>query len=330
MRRLYIWLLLALGAVLFGVLAKAINWTDASLILTHANLEYLLIYIVLSIIIRILLSLRWQVILRGKEISVPFYRNLAYRTTGFAISFITPGPRVGGDAMTAALLCRNKSNGKKIKFSKAISTLVIDRAVELQTFAALFFIGVFLLSLHGDIPLAIRTFMILISGGLLVLFLYFAYSTRKGTIFLTRFLTLFSKKPGFKREIKHFEDTIISFYKDGKKDFLLSHAVSSIAWLLSIGEYKALLLMLGFNVPLYGVFIVYSFVGLAYTIPIPLALGSLEGLQAAAFSLIGLSPAGGVVLALVTRLRDIFFTIIGFMILMYYGIAPRPVSQTIR
>lgn len=329
MRRRYIWLSLVVGLVIFLFLLKEVSWREVLTLFQHANLIYLAIYFGTSCVVMLLLATRWQIILKAKNVKLPFWTAVNYRLAGFAASFVTPGPRVGGEAVTAALLTRHKAGRKKIRFSQAFSTIVIDRAVEVQTFAILFFIGVLALAMLDDIPSGLRIIMIASSVLLLILMVLFVWNITQGKPFFTRILGKFASKK-IKHELKHFEDTIVTFYKHDRTEFILAHVVAGIAWLISLIEFKYLLLFLSFDVPLYGVFIVYSFVGLAYAMPIPLALGSLEGGQAAAFSLIGLPSAGGFILALITRIRDMFFTIIGFMILAYYGIAPRTVQKTVR
>src|SRR3712207_2730543 len=135
MRKFHIWLLLLVGGALFFYFLFTLNWSEAFTVIAEGNPMYLAIYLVASIAIRLLQALRWQVVLQAKRVKLPFWRALSYRTAGAAVSFVTPGPKVGGEAVTAGLLARHKVRGRKVKFSKGLSTLMIDRSVELQTFA---------------------------------------------------------------------------------------------------------------------------------------------------------------------------------------------------
>jgi uncharacterized protein (TIRG00374 family) len=324
MKRSHIWVSLVFGVALFFVVLGHISWREAWLVLRHARLDYLAMYLGMTLVIRLLLSWRWQVILHAKGIKIPFWKNVAYRTAGFAVSFVSPGPRVGGEFITAGLASKGK------RYSETLSTLIIDRAVELQTFATMFFLGVFSLALLGDIPDALKVLLVAASSLLLALVILFVLNITHGKPFFTRILTRFHRSAHFRRGVQRFEQTLVTFYKEDSKEFFWSHVVGAVAWLLSIVEYKYLLLLLGFDMPLYAIFIVYSFVGLAYILPVPMAIGTLEGGQAAAFRLLGLSPAAGVVLALITRLRDLLISVIGFMILLYYGITPTTAKEPVR
>jgi glycosyltransferase 2 family protein len=330
MRKLYLWLLLIVGGSLFLYFLLTLNWREALRVISKGNPVYLAIYLIASVSIRVLQAVRWQVVLQAKNVHIPFWKALSYRTAGAAVSFVTPGPKVGGEAVTAGLLSRDKIKGRKVKFSKGLSTLVIDRSVELQTFAGLFFICVMWLAFHHAIPGNLQFVMVALAVLLFSVILLLAINVQKGQPYMFNFAKKFAFTKNWRREVKHFEETIVSFYRQERPQFIATHVIAVVAWFLSFIEFKYLLLLLGYDVPLYGIFIIYSFVGFAYLLPIPLALGTLETSQAAAFSLLGLQAGAGLILALITRLRDIIFTLIGFMILVYHGIAPRTLSTTVR
>jgi glycosyltransferase 2 family protein len=327
MKRRYIWLSLLVGLVLFTLLLVKLPWDQAVNIVARGNPDHLVVYLVASLAIILLHAWRWQLILKAKDVHTSFLRALSYKFAGFAVSFVTPGPKVGGEAVSAGLVSRHEKN---VRFSKAISTIVIDKSTEIQAFAALFFIVVLVLAFFGELPTNVRVILLVLASLLLGAVAFYVFNVRKGRLFFVKLLRKFSTNKKMHQGIAHFEETLVSFYKEDRTFFIIAHVLSAVAWFISFVEYKYLLLFLGFDVPLYGVFIVYSFVGLAYAIPIPLALGTLEGSQATAFKILKLDPAAGVVLALITRLRDIVFAIIGFGILTYYGISPGPVQKPVR
>ncbi len=330
MRKLYIWLSLLVGIVLFAILLVHIPWQDALKVLTEAKPEYLTVYLGASAAILVLHSWRWRVILKAKGVNVPLYNLLSYRMAGNAVSFVLPGPKIGGEAVRAGLVSRHTFHRKKTSFSKALSTVMLDRSVEFQTFVVLFFIGVLWLALHGGIPAHLKTVMVAAAVLLVAITLVLTISMYRGKPLVLHALRKFPFARNLHKELHVFEQTIASFYREDKLDFILSHCIAAVAWFLSFIEYKYLLLLLGYDVPLYGIFIIYSFVGFAYAIPIPLALGSLEAAQATAFTLLGLPAGSGLILAFITRLRDMILTLLGFMVLIYYGIAPRPFTQKLR
>lgn len=331
MERRYIWLSLGAGLLLFFLLIHNLNWSRAAEVLSIGRGEYLYVYFGVSVLILVSHTVRWRFIMRSKGIDIPFWRALSYRYAGFAVSFVTPGPKIGGEPVRASLVTRHRTRtGKRVKFSQAFSTIIIDRATEIQTFALLFFIGVLTLAIFGQIPGHFKYPLIVASSLLLALTIVFVANTAYGRPFALQVLKRLPLSRAMKREVLHFEKTVVSFYRHERFEFAVAHLISVITWFLSFVEYKYLLLFLGFDVPLWAIFIIYSSVGLAYMVPVPLALGVLEGTQAATFGLLGLNPGAGIILALITRLRDLVFTVVGFMALVYHGISAKQLKKAVR
>jgi uncharacterized membrane protein YbhN (UPF0104 family) len=84
-------------------------------------------------------------------------------------------------------------------------------------------------------------------------------------------------------------------------------------------EYKIAGLMVGQNLTPLQSFLIFSFVGFAYMIPIPMALGALEASQISAFSIIGISTAAGLALSFLVRVKDMIIAVIGIVILGIQG-----------
>jgi uncharacterized protein (TIRG00374 family) len=305
--------------LLFLPFALTADWEHALSILRNAQPLYLALYLLATAIIVMLLALRWHIITHASNISVKYPTQLSYQLARFAVSFVTPGPRVGGDAVAAGLLTRHKNGKNKARFSDALSTLALDRAVEVQTFSVLFFFGVLYFSVTGSLPVGVQVPLILISVAYLALAGLVAAGFARGKFFLTGLVKRFAKQRKTVLAAENFERSVMRFYRAQPRAFLLATGVSAVAWLVSLVEYTAALRLLGFSMPLWGVFIVFSFVGFAYLVPIPLALGSLETAQATAFSLVGLPSVGGLLLAFLIRARDGTLALIGFLILASNG-----------
>jgi hypothetical protein len=116
-----------------------------------------------------------------------------------------------------------------------------------------------------------------------------------------------------------FEEPIIKFYTEKKKAFFIALGLSITSLLLSLVEYKLLLLMLGINASLSVVFMVFSVVGFAFLVPVPMGLGSLEAFQVSLFSVLGIGSASGIGLAMITRARDLLWVLVGVILSLYLG-----------
>jgi uncharacterized membrane protein YbhN (UPF0104 family) len=117
------------------------------------------------------------------------------------------------------------------------------------------------------------------------------------------------------------EKIMIKFYKRDSKHFFIALFIMALAWGFMFAEFKIAALIFGFDANLIQIFLTFSLVGAAYIIPVPFAIGTLEGGQVALFKAIKVNPAIGLGIGLITRVRDTLTAIIGLFIAIYYGVA---------
>jgi hypothetical protein len=90
-------------------------------------------------------------------------------------------------------------------------------------------------------------------------------------------------------------------------------------------EYKLALLLLGYDASFAAIFIVFSFVALAYIIPVPAALGALEFGQSSASAILRVSSGIGLALSIVIRGRDMIWVFLGLSYLALHKIKFREI-----
>ncbi|MFP4524317.1 MAG: lysylphosphatidylglycerol synthase transmembrane domain-containing protein [Candidatus Woesearchaeota archaeon] len=312
---------------IIGVAAAAIIFTKVGLgqalnTIWNAPLLAVIAYAAITFGIMALLVWRWRVIIKTQESHVPtFWQLFRYHLIGYAISYVTPGAKMGGEPVRAALLSRHKES-----FKEAGSTVFVDKSVELTTSATFFAVGAAVLLLAHAMPTQAQELMIIMAVVLLVLIGFFYYLMFTGKDFLSQLfsLTMLHKTRVGKKWVKHikeFEQHILDFYRKDPKHFLSTVGISSLSWALMFVEYALIMVILGIPQPsVLELFLVITFIGAAYIIPLPMALGTLEAGQVSVFRMIGLPAAAGVGVAVVTRLKDIVLTVIGFACASYYGL----------
>ena len=67
------------------------------------------------------------------------------------------------------------------------------------------------------------------------------------------------------------------------------------------------------------IFLIVTLVGIAYLLPIPMALGTLEAGQISAFAILSLSTAAAVGMSFIIRAKDMLIAFWGVGILSFYG-----------
>lgn len=281
----------------------------------------LFFYAISVIIILLLLNLRWDIILKSRKINIPFRKLLIYRIVGTSINFLTPGPRVGGEPTQASLLTKHN-----VDFTEGLSTIMIDKIIDITTSGILFIIGVSLVGLKYSIKGSFGWILFFIGLIFIIITITFYYRMLNSKHFFLKIFHILKIDKiknhtikNIEKKIEEIELMMIDFYKNNKKAFIKTILISMLSWIAMFFEYNFAAKLLGFNLDVIEIFFIVSFVGMAMLFPIPMAIGVLEAGQISAFAIIGLPASAGVALAFLVRLKDLTISFIGIILLALYG-----------
>lgn len=314
---------LLLGALLVGFLFLYIDPREVGReFMTLAWWKFALLVVVSSAMF-IVTSLRWNIILRSLNIKLSFRKVFLSRLAGFAVSYSTPVAEFGGAPARAYLI-----KDKKISLKKALSSAILDNLLEfvIQVFfisaTLLYIIAYFSLPPRVDYIVAAICAMML----LIVSFIYLRFT--KGESIVEKIFTLLDKTGldkydifcQFKKTIKEGEKTMLDFFVYHKPSLYKSLGAGIAAYLLSAMEIWVLSLLMGLDLTLLQVLIIKAIFSIAYTFPVPAALGVTEWSQAGYFATIGAGGGLGVVFSLTFKAKNLVFVIIGAFYLAYRGL----------
>lgn len=311
---------LIIGTILF---IFAIRYTGIDNVLTSlkiVNRSSFFFYLLVSISIFLGFVIRWYLILKCHGYKIPFLRLFNYRIAGFSISYLTPSARLGGEPVRTYFLVKDK-----VPFEKAMSSVLIDKSLELTANAVMTIIGAMIFAFMMVLTPQVKwfIFIVIIISIFSVWFFYSRLLQGKG-IFTSMFKFFklteinYIKKNFYK--IRDSELEMTRFFINYKKVFIVSTIISFVLWLLSILEFKLLLNAFGYEATTIQVFLVLVAVGLAYLVPIPTALGVLESAQVSLFSFFGKGVQYGIAVSLVTRIRDLMWTFYGLTFIYLNGV----------
>lgn len=248
-----------IGIILFLYIIWNMDLVKIFEFLKNINLLYLILPILIIAPMMILNGLKWKVLIKSYDIDYPLLKSISARLVGFSIGIITPGRL--GDLSRAYYLKEKTSLGK------ALTTVVVDRIIDILILLCLAIMGIFAFMMSYTY----YTTMYIFIGVFFVLFLILLFLiSKKG-------FTCLVLKPFFKRLIPERYKSKISeifheFY-DGleimrrrKPLILISAAVCIAVWFIAIFQYY--LLALALNIPL-------SYQFLIIVTPITLLLDSL-------------------------------------------------------
>ncbi|MEZ4594826.1 MAG: lysylphosphatidylglycerol synthase transmembrane domain-containing protein [Chloroflexota bacterium] len=249
---------------------------------------------------------RWHILLQGLGYQLPFAALLGHRLAAFGVSYFTPGPHFGGEPVQVLLL--EQQHG--VPRSAAIAAVSLDKTVELLLNFGFLAFGVLLVVQNGLLGAAVggRTAvwaLLLLLPPTLYLWLIW-----RGRQPVTRLLRLM-KLGGWETAVSASESQMNHLCQQNPRALLGAITFSALTWGVMIAEFYAMATFLGLSLSLAQLIALLTAARVAYLLPLPGGLGTLEASQVWALELMGFNPAAGLGLSLLIRLRDVSLGLLG-------------------
>lgn len=273
---------------------------------------------ILTILSVILNAWRWQIILRERGDNLSLSKLIVAWISGFSIGYFTP-IAMAGDEVVKTYILKNKFSVplKKATVSVFLEDLILDGSI----FYLTIIIGVFFFILKAMIiPLELWMILLILAfpiGGLI--FFYFkVFKTQSMIRIIKGPLQRFTNSKIADGLIRY-EQEVLDFFKAKNKEMWQAIIISFFHGIVKVLRLWAIILFLGIKIDLITVISISAFSNLAYVFPLPAALGSLEALQAFAFSNLGLTPQIAVAFSLILRAADTLVALIGLFFALKFG-----------
>ncbi|PIT87190.1 MAG: hypothetical protein COU31_04230 [Candidatus Magasanikbacteria bacterium CG10_big_fil_rev_8_21_14_0_10_40_10] len=264
---------------------------------------------------------RWKLILRAQGDNVTIKQLVAPKFAGLTVSYLTPGPNVGGEPVSAYFLKRNAGIG----YSKGFASILVDKILDF-TYPIPFLIAAMVYAFFKyDISwqaIGVFVFTLLV---LIVLLAVFYVQTYRGIGFFSSVIRVL-RLHRFKRMQKmidkmlHFEELIIKFFNHQKELFAKGLILSLIGGIIVLLQFVIVLISLGIEANIVQILMMMVFMILSSFMPIPAGLGSYEAGQVIVFSALGYTASIGVAFALILRAVEVFKLGLGLFFLSHVGI----------
>lgn len=305
-----------IGALVFGLLVligifSYSGYTQVYETIKNASLYYVFLGFSAVTTAFFVRTWRWSVLLRTSGYVIP--RDILFKSLmfGFLLNYLIPA-RAGDIARGAAIKATART-----PMGISLSTIVIERAMDMLTLALMLGAGAMLVS--GSSSMLIVAAAALAIAFLLVLILYFAYKYDK--IISIKLVKRFPAVSGFMSSMK---DGLYKIYYNPSA-LMLSIFISIPVWLFEISGIYLTAMAIGYPIPfsLAAVAGITSF--LAQAVPItPGGIGVYEGTMVGVFALFGIPLSTGVSLALVDHFVRASVTLIfGTISMVHIGFASR-------
>ncbi len=265
----------------------------------------------------------WQLLVPDRPPEFTFARAYLLTVTGFGINYATPWLSVGGEPLKVSgstpYLGLHRSVGSVVgfRFLHAISHVIV---FSLATIPAA------ILMPHTPVVLG----SLALAAVVLVFTAVFLLSQHRDGIFERGIALLYRLGP-LKRVAEKLErhrptlegldEAMTAVHRAGGSHFAEALAVEILGRLTCTFEFTIILYGLGFGVDVWRGFVIANVSGLITNLFffVPFEMGSKEGGTYGVFALLGLAPALGVSAALLSRMREMFWMLIGVTCVLLTG-----------
>jgi len=316
MKKIFLFLIsFLIGILIFAWIVKSVGWEEIKSALLMFTGWGGIVILVLTLLILLIATFKWQLILKNTGESVSFFELFKTYLAGFSLMYFFPMVIFGGEILRGYTLKKKYS----IKLSKGMACSIIDRILDWTTILVIVFLGIIFFLFKIGLP---PKRIVIILGAMFVLLLsavfFFYFKTFKKESIINSFLKIF-KPPSFKEGLFAIEKEFFIFF-DSKninmwKGFFLAFLGGGIyflrAWLLVdfLGKQPTALSVLS----------ILSFSFLAGMLPLPASLGSREAFQAFTFKTFSMGANFGTVYAMITRGAEIIWALVGVFIVLNLG-----------
>ncbi|WP_420629004.1 lysylphosphatidylglycerol synthase transmembrane domain-containing protein [Candidatus Leptofilum sp.] len=249
---------------------------------------------------------RWWLLLRGLGYKLPFGSLLGHRLAAFGVSYFTPGPHFGGEPVQVLLVERQHG----VPRAGAIAAVSLDKTVELLLNFGFLVFGVALVVQTGLLGGAVGGQTAVWVLLLLLPPMLYLWRIWLGGQPITKLLRIV-KLERWVTAVSASEIQMNTLCQQNPGALLGAIGISVLSWGLMIIEFYAMATFLGVSLSLVQLIALLTAARLAYLLPLPGGLGTLEASQVWALGLMGFNPAAGLGLSLLIRLRDVLLGLLG-------------------
>jgi len=272
-----------IGILLFFLILSKVNFEELFLLFKNINTTYFIISIFISFSVLFLKALKWKLLIKSYRIDYPLISSVYAWVVGFSFGLITPG-RLGD-------LYRSKFLTEKTTLGKAMTTVILDRLIDILMLFLFSFIGIYLFILYYATTVKILAYVSLF----FFIFLIFTIILTKKHIIKVLFRPVFNLfVPGkYKTKAKNlFEEFYkgILIFKKRPRFVLISVIISLLSWIMCFFQYYVLSTSLNLSISFIFIFSIVPITILLDILPFSFSgLGTRDAALIFFFSFIQLS-----------------------------------------
>jgi uncharacterized protein (TIRG00374 family) len=261
---------------------------------------------------------RWRCLTYAAGLDIDFRALFMLRQAGQSISFITPGPQFGGEPFQVYWLWKKFSSSGP----QALLSVLLDRFYELWINFALLFLGIIVLMLTPALGLtdwsALAMILALVVLGLTWSGWFLVSHQGKLSGWIKKLGQRWQHNQLLQRIDAHWDELaerLRLLIRTRKSDLSLALFLALLGWGGMIFEIWMLLYFFAIKPDFSTLVLIVVGMRLAFLLPLPGGVGSLEAGIFWCFAILGLPMAGAGAMIAMIRLRDAIVLLVGFLAL---------------
>lgn len=282
-----------IGIALFIVILSRINLGALIDILSHTNVIFLILALMVNCVAIILKSLKWKIIVNSIKPDFSLTDSVKAFFVGFSFSTITPAKF--GDFIKVLYI-----NDDRCGIGKGLSTVVIDRLIDITLLFSIAFVGIYGFSVFYHIEiLSIGTIVLIVAG--IIAGLYIVLHRPLLSAMLKPFFNIFVPTHLKSKVTLYYDDFfsgLSTFYRDRSR-FIASISIGLISWIPPFVYGYLLALSLGIDTGVLFFVLVIPVLSLLDLLPISISgIGTRDVALIFLFGLKGISAEQAVAFSL--------------------------------
>lgn len=267
-------------------------------------------------------TLGWRAVVAVHYPEIAFWKLLQIRLAGESFNALLPSGYIGGEPLKAKLLAAD------VPLRSAAASVLVAKAAQSVGLVLFITLGLTLGRVSARSvftqPAALAA-LIFLSVGIAI---FIGLLSRRGFSRLAAFLHRYFPSAWLAAALPRLaglDDSLGAFYRAGRGKFLLSVVWHAFGWMAGALELLVIFLLLHHPVSWRDGWFMGALAQLGSVVGLfaPAGVGLYEGGHYLAAQLLGLSPALGITVALIRRMRELFWNSVGLFIFWRYSKANR-------
>jgi uncharacterized protein (TIRG00374 family) len=283
----------AIGIIIFVIILTQINIQNLIKIFENVNIILLSIAVSVNFVASFLKAFKWKIIVNSFNKDFALAEAIKLFFIGFAFSAITPAKV--GDFIKVFYI-----NDDGFGPGKALSTIVIDRLVDVVLLVSIAVIGITAFSIIFRIRILSFSLIILIIAAVAA-GVYVLFNKKLVSKLLRPFFNIFIPANLKNRFSEYYHDFFIGFFDFFKKKVPLFSviAIGIVSWIIPFVYAYILGLSIGIDVPLSYFVLIIPIISLLDLLPISISgIGTRDAALIFLFGLQGISPEQAIAFSL--------------------------------